>query len=91
VITATSEKAGWCRIQVRDNGVGIPERALGLIFQRFARMVQPRERQSAVEGLGLGLSIVDDCVQTMAGQLEVASTEGVGSIFTLGIPASPAA
>jgi signal transduction histidine kinase len=88
-ITAALDDAGWCRIQVRDNGVGIPKHALSAIFQRFTRVPQQREGQSPVEGVGLGLSIVNDCVRAMAGQLNVDSTEGLGSTFTVSIPPSP--
>jgi signal transduction histidine kinase len=88
-IAAAPDEAGECRIRVQDNGVGIPSRALGVIFQRFTRVPQQREGQSPVEGVGLGLSIVDDCVRAMKGRLEVASTEGVGSTFTLCLPVAP--
>src|SRR5262245_4658926 len=61
----------WCRIVVRDNGVGIPPAAVGTMFQRFTRAHSDREDLPHVEGLGLGLSIVDDCVHAMNGRIEV--------------------
>jgi len=87
-IAATLDESGWCRIRVQDNGVGIPPQIIGVIFQRFTRGPQQHGR-SASEGVGLGLSIVDDCVRAMAGRVDVASTEQVGSTFTISIPAEP--
>ena len=85
-ITAARD-GDWCRIVVRDNGLGIPSDALSVIFQRFTRV--QRHGSPPVDGVGLGLSIVDDCVRAMAGMLDVTSEERVGSTFTLSIPTSP--
>jgi signal transduction histidine kinase len=79
-------EAEWCRLIVRDNGLGIPRKALDVIFQRFTRV---HREGAAPDGVGLGLSIVDDCVRAMGGTIEVASEEGVGSTFTLSIPTTP--
>jgi signal transduction histidine kinase len=80
---------GWCRIEVRDNGVGIPEHALTTIFQRFSRAHTDREELSHVSGVGLGLAIVDDCVRAMGGQIDVRSIEQEGTTFTLILPRTP--
>jgi len=77
---------GWCRIEVRDNGVGIPPHALTTIFQRFTRAHADREDLSHVTGVGLGLAIVDDCVRGMGGHVDVHSVEHEGTIFTLILP-----
>jgi signal transduction histidine kinase len=84
-ITATDGN-GCCRIAVRDNGLGIPSDALTVIFQRFTRV--QRDGSPTIDGVGLGLSIVDDCVRAMGGVLDVTSEEGIGSTFTLSIPIS---
>ena len=76
---------GWCRIVVRDNGVGIPSAALGTVFDRFTRAHADRD-DLQVNGLGLGLSIVDDCVRAMHGRIDIESTEGVGTTFVLTLP-----
>jgi signal transduction histidine kinase len=78
-----------CRFEVRDNGVGIPAHALTAIFQRFTRAHTDREELAHVAGVGLGLSIADDCVRTMGGRIEVQSVEGQGSVFIVTLPASP--
>jgi signal transduction histidine kinase len=80
-------EAEWCRVSVRDNGLGIPRRDLDVIFQRFTRV--HREGAPPTDGVGLGLSIVDDCVRAMGGTIEVTSEERVGSTFTFSIPTTP--
>ena len=75
-----------CRIMVSDNGLGIPAAALHTIFHRFTRAHDDRDDLKHVGGMGLGLSIVEDSVQAMHGQIEVVSTEGVGTTFVLTLP-----
>jgi signal transduction histidine kinase len=79
------------RILVRDNGIGIPADARSSIFRRFTRAHVDRDDLSHVPGIGLGLAIVDDCVQSMSGQIEVESEEGTGTTFTLMLPRHPRA
>jgi len=85
-ISATQDGDSW-RMVVRDNGLGIPRDALTAIFQRFTRV--QRDGSPPIDGVGLGLSIVDDCVRAIGGTLDVTSEEGVGSTFTLSVPMSP--
>jgi len=73
---------------VRDNGIGIPKRSIGKIFQRFTRAHAADDSSAVVEGVGLGLAIVDECVRAMGGRIEVESTEGDGTTFVLVLPAS---
>ncbi len=75
-----------CRIVLRDNGVGIPENALETIFRRFTRAHTHHADLLNVGGIGLGLSIVDDCVRAMGGQISVESRETIGTTFTLTFP-----
>ena len=82
---------GWCQIEVRDNGVGIPAESLSTIFHRFTRVHVDRGELSHVAGVGLGLSIVDDCMRAIGGQTTVRSTEGAGTVFRLSIPEVPPA
>lgn len=72
-------------LQVRDTGVGIPQDALDHIFERFYRVDKARSRASG--GSGLGLSIVRTIVQRSRGQIQVASTPGEGTVFTVTFPA----
>jgi signal transduction histidine kinase len=85
-VTGGQDGDGLCCIDVRDNGVGIPANALPTIFQRFTRGHADREEWSQVSGVGLGLSIVEDCVRAMRGQIDVQSTEGAGTTFVLRLP-----
>src|SRR5580765_5172615 len=80
---------GWCQIAVRDNGLGIPADAVDRIFDRFTRAHEQRDDGVHVGGLGLGLSIVDDCVGAMHGRIDVESSEGVGTTFVLSLPRTP--
>ena len=72
------------RIQVIDNGIGIPEENQLRIFERFYRVDKARSRNSG--GTGLGLSIVKWLVDSMNGRIELFSEIGVGSTFILWLP-----
>lgn len=79
---------GLAPIHVRDNGVGIPESSLGVIFQRFIRAHADRAGLVHVGGMGLGLSIVDECVRALGGEIDVQSAEGQGTTFTIRLPSA---
>jgi len=67
-----------------DNGVGIPLADQQRIFERFYRVDKARSRETG--GTGLGLSIVRHVAQRHGGSVEVQSTLGVGSTFTVRLP-----
>ncbi len=71
-------------IEVQDTGIGIPERYTDRVFERFFRVDRARSRQSG--GTGLGLSIVRNVVVAHGGSVQVDSTVGVGSTFTICLP-----
>ena len=71
-------------LQVSDTGMGIPEDALDHIFERFYRVDKSRSRQSG--GSGLGLAIVRAIVQRNRGDIQVSSTLGEGTVFTVSFP-----
>jgi signal transduction histidine kinase len=73
------------KIRVSDQGVGIKEADLPHIFHRFYRGDQSRTKSSA-NGYGLGLSIAQKIVDLHEGGIEVSSTEGSGSEFTIILP-----
>jgi two-component system, OmpR family, sensor histidine kinase SenX3 len=72
------------RISVSDTGVGIPNRDLGRVFERFYRVDRARSRVTG--GTGLGLSIVRHVATNHGGRVTVTSREGEGSTFTLSLP-----
>jgi two-component system, OmpR family, sensor histidine kinase SenX3 len=76
-------------ISVADQGIGIPERDLERIFERFYRVDPARSR--ATGGTGLGLAIVKHVTSAHGGKVTVVSTEGMGSTFTLRLPLRPQA
>jgi two-component system sensor histidine kinase SenX3 len=77
----------WVDLRVRDEGIGIAERELDRVFERFYR-VEPARRRDA-DGSGLGLAIVRHVAGSHGGSVHVESTEGEGSTFTLRLPAGP--
>ena len=85
VVSATRDGASAAQISVADQGIGIPERDLERIFERFYRVDAARSR--ATGGTGLGLAIVKHVVAAHGGKVTVWSKEGVGSTFTLRLPA----
>lgn len=71
-------------LQFIDTGVGIPEDAVNHIFERFYRVDKARSRKSG--GSGLGLAIVRSMVERNQGHIQVESTPGQGSVFTVSFP-----
>ncbi len=74
----------FCRIEIVDTGIGIPEQDVNKIFDRFYRVDKARARESG--GTGLGLSIANDVVMMHEGKILVDSTEGVGTKFIIIVP-----
>ncbi len=72
-------------ISVRDQGCGIEKTHLSRIFERFYRVDQARSR--SLGGTGLGLAIVKHIAQAHGGDVKVISTPGIGSTFTITLPA----
>jgi len=72
------------KLTVSDTGIGIPPDSLSRIFDRFYRVDQSRSR--AAGGSGLGLSIVKAIVEAHKGRIEVQSTVGTGTTFSVFLP-----
>ncbi|WP_434741828.1 sensor histidine kinase [Micromonospora sp. SH-82] len=74
-------------ISVTDQGIGIAPTDVDRVFERFYRADQARSRSTG--GTGLGLAIVKHIASNHGGRVEVSSTLGGGSTFTLRLPARP--
>jgi len=87
-VTIDATQAGdQVHIAVIDHGIGIAAKDLDRIFERFYRADQARSRDTG--GTGLGLAIVRHIAVNHGGRVTVESTEGIGSTFTLRLPARP--
>jgi signal transduction histidine kinase len=71
-------------LSVTDTGVGIPPESIGHVFERFYRVDKARSRQSG--GSGLGLAIVRAMVERNSGEIQLTSTVGKGTTFTVAFP-----
>jgi len=72
------------RVRVIDNGFGMDARHLDKIFEKFYRVKDEKTRY--ITGTGLGLPIVKELVDSLGGMIEVESTPGKGSTFTVILP-----
>jgi signal transduction histidine kinase len=86
-LSAAPVPDGGASFSVRDHGIGIPAAHLGKLFQRFYRVDTGPARD--IGGTGLGLAICRRIVEEHGGRIEVMSTEGEGSTFTVTLPGSP--
>lgn len=80
------EDADWCymEISIADNGIGMSEEFQAHIFESFSR--EHSSTISGIEGTGLGMGIVKNLVDLMHGMIEIQSSPGKGSTFTICIP-----
>ncbi|SKB04106.1 two-component system, OmpR family, phosphate regulon sensor histidine kinase PhoR [Prosthecobacter debontii] len=76
--------ADHCVIRVSDNGIGIPAHDLPFVFKRFFR--GHKHHSPEIKGTGLGLSIVRRTIEAHGGTIELTSTPGVETTFTIRVP-----
>jgi len=84
---STSVDAGWAKLEIRDEGPGIPAADLPHVFERFYRGEKTRAREEG--GSGLGLSIVQGLARAQGGDAGISSSEGAGTTVTVWLPLAP--
>lgn len=82
--TAAREDRFELMLQVEDTGIGMTEESLQRLFEKFERF--DLRRNQGIEGTGLGMPITQQLVKLMDGTIEVSSTLGKGSVFTVKLP-----
>ncbi len=88
VLLRIHRKSNHIVIEVKDNGIGIPESEISKIFEPFHRA--RHDRSPHVGGTGLGLSLVKHFVDAQKGSISIESKVGKGSTFTIRLPISSA-
>jgi len=84
ITVSVVQEAKEAVLRVTDTGVGIPEKELPHMFERFHRVENTAGRTH--EGTGIGLSLVHELVHLHGGEINVESVEGIGSTFTVKLP-----
>lgn len=84
VSSAERDGMAWVRIDVADDGPGIPPDDMSVLFESFSQVDGSATRR--VGGMGLGLAVAKQLAERMDGVLIAASTSGVGSTFSLYLP-----
>ena len=89
VSVALRDKQEYAEIVVADTGRGIAAEHLPHIFDRFYRVKSPSAESAPEKGLGLGLSFVAWIAKAHGGRVDVRSSPGKGTVFTIQIPNHP--
>jgi len=85
-VTVTVDQTGsQCHIAIADHGAGISPEIMPHIYDRFFHT--ERIGDNLYRGIGLGLSIAREVIENHGGKIEAQSTPGLGSRFTISLPA----
>lgn len=86
IIVRLFKEVDFAVLQVEDKGIGIPQKEISNIFQRFYKISQKETAETG--GSGLGLTLVKHIIEAHKGRVEVQSQLGAGSIFSIYLPFS---
>ena len=89
VLVTAEQLPGYLRISVIDNGIGIPTKDLGRVFERFYQVESHLTRRHG--GMGLGLAVAKAMIELHHGQIWVESVDGKGSNFSVLLPVTDVA
>ena len=84
IIVRCSADDDWIRIEVQDNGPGIAEEEHERVFEKFFRGSTPDTE--SLRGNGLGLAFTREVARMHGGDIDLRSSPGEGSVFTLRLP-----
>ncbi|MEO9468065.1 ATP-binding protein [Parasphingorhabdus sp.] len=84
LLSRQRDERRFLRVEVADNGMGVPEDIQSSLFANFTR--SPEVERSEIEGVGLGLAICHRLISAMEGDIGLKSKEGLGSMFWFEIP-----
>jgi signal transduction histidine kinase len=87
VLIVTEQIPGYVKISVIDDGIGIPAKDLGHVFERFYQVESHLTRKHG--GMGLGLSVAKVMTELHGGRIWAESVEGKGSNFSMLLPVNP--
>jgi signal transduction histidine kinase len=90
VLLGCRRRGDALRIEVRDNGPGIPPDKQAMIFDEFVRLQAESDAPREERGLGLGLAIVDRIARMLELPVDLASAPGLGSTFAVTVPRAAA-
>ena len=82
---AEARRCGWVDVVIRDNGPGIAAAVRPRIFEAFFTTKAPRS------GMGLGLAIAKEIIETHGGTIALAESDGPGTVFVIRLPITPPA
>ncbi|MBN1410038.1 MAG: substrate-binding domain-containing protein [Spirochaetales bacterium] len=84
IVISLKKNGDWFSISISDSGIGIPADKLETVFDRFTQLDGLEKRK--YEGTGIGLAFAREIIEMHDGSIDVESTEGKGSVFTIKLP-----
>ena len=83
IVINIQHTGNWIVISIKDNGFGMPEEKLPVIFDKYTRLESPN---TTINGFGIGLNYVKTIVEKHEGEVEVQSKQGEGTKFNILLP-----